>query len=139
MLISAVPASVAHPQNLLEYYVNDSNTKLIITTPEYQDLVFRVSKNTNTTMHILDDKLKQSAQQKTSEKQSDMEGGLSYDFYNKSNAMILYTSGTTGKPKGHYLKKCIEPINKFYFRCFTYTQEYYFTNNNINRCLEMDF
>lgn len=89
-----------HPLNILEYYANDSGAKLLITTPEYKDLMQRVAKVSNSMLYVLDDKLCQSAMQKVAEKQGDMEGGLSYDFYNKNNAMILYTSGTTGQPKG---------------------------------------
>ncbi|KRT78177.1 AMP-binding protein, partial [Oryctes borbonicus] len=96
----AVPLSPRHPQNLLEYYANDSNAKLIVASTEYTDLIHRVSKNCKTKLLILDDKLRQNASQMNPVKMSDMEGGLSPDFYNKSNAMILYTSGTTGQPKG---------------------------------------
>ncbi|GJQ78655.1 hypothetical protein Trydic_g11758 [Trypoxylus dichotomus] len=97
---TAVPLSPLHPQNLVEYYVNDSNAKLIVVTTEYVDLGHRVSKNCKTKLLILDEKLRQNASQMNPCKKSDMEGGLPPDFYNKSNAMILYTSGTTGQPKG---------------------------------------
>lgn len=87
---------------MLEYYCNDSNAKLLITTPEYAEAMHRVAKNLNKPLFILDDKLRQNSMQKQPTRKSDMEGGLSFDFYNKNNALILYTSGTTGNPKGIY-------------------------------------
>lgn len=91
-----------HPQNILEYYVSDTNSKLLITTSKHKELIHNIGKKTNASVYILDDELCKTSMQKVAEKQDDMEGGLSYDFYNKNNAMILYTSGTTGKPKGNY-------------------------------------
>ncbi|XP_017771988.1 PREDICTED: acyl-CoA synthetase family member 3, mitochondrial [Nicrophorus vespilloides] len=96
----AVPLSSLHPQNLLEYYCNDSNAKLLVTIPEYAELMNRVAKNCNKQLLVLDDKLRQNATQKVPSRQCDMDAGLSKDFYNRSNSMILYTSGTTGNPKG---------------------------------------
>lgn len=59
----------------------------------------RVAKNTNTKLHVLDDKLKLTTAEKAVEK-SDLEAPLSLSYYSTSNALILYTSGTTGNPKG---------------------------------------
>lgn len=85
---------------MIEYYCNNSNAKLLVTTPEYADVMHRVSKNLNKPLFILDDRIRQNCMQKQSTRKTDMEAGLSFDFYNKSNALILYTSGTTGNPKG---------------------------------------
>lgn len=92
-----------HPQSLLLYYCNDSKAKLLITTSKYADLMHRVVKNTNTKLYLLDDKLLSSALEKHPKTERDFEAGLDADFYNRSDAMILYTSGTTGNPKGMFL------------------------------------
>ncbi|KAJ8941724.1 hypothetical protein NQ318_023320 [Aromia moschata] len=96
----AVPLSPLHPKNVLLYYANDTNSKLLITTPRYADLMQRVSRNTHSQLHVLDDKLKLNCTQKFAENQSELEGGQTLEFYDSSDALILYTSGTTGSPKG---------------------------------------
>lgn len=103
--VAAVPLSVLHPQNLLEYYCNDSNAKLLVCTPEYKEVMYRVARNCNKELLVLDDKMRHNATTMNPTKKVDTEAGLSKDFYNRSNAMILYTSGTTGNPKGKYVFK----------------------------------
>lgn len=66
----------------------------------------RVSKVTHARLHVLDDKIKLNSVEKKATSQSDMEGGLPLEFYDTSNAIILYTSGTTGSPKGNKFKFC---------------------------------
>lgn len=96
----AVPMNSVHPQNMLEYYAKDCDSKLLVTTREHADLMQKVAKSCDKPLYVLDEKLQENALQKGAGKQSDLEGGQSPDFYNKKNAMILYTSGTTGNPKG---------------------------------------
>lgn len=99
-LFSAVPLSNKHPHSLLLYYCNDTNSKLLITTSKYADLTHRVVKNTDTKLYILDDKIKHSATEHSPKTDHDLRVGLPPEYYNRANAMILYTSGTTGNPKG---------------------------------------
>lgn len=98
--LAAVPLSPLHPKNILLYYANDTNSKLLITTPKYAELMQKVSKNIHSPVYVLDNKLKLNCAQKHAESRSDLEGGQPSEFYDKNNAMILYTSGTTGSPKG---------------------------------------
>ncbi|XP_030750649.1 malonate--CoA ligase ACSF3, mitochondrial-like isoform X2 [Sitophilus oryzae] len=98
--VAAVPVSPLHPKSLLMYYANDSNSKLIITVPEYADLMSRVANNASTKLQVLDDRLKLNCTLMLANKPDDLEGGRPDTFYNKSNALILYTSGTTANPKG---------------------------------------
>lgn len=58
LYILALPVSPLHPKSLLMYYANDSKSKLLITTPEYADLMSRVATNASTKLHVLDDRLK---------------------------------------------------------------------------------
>ncbi|XP_060530056.1 malonate--CoA ligase ACSF3, mitochondrial-like [Cylas formicarius] len=97
----AIPVSPLHPAGLLMYYANDSSSKLLITVPEFADVMSRVTRNSRSHLHVLDDRLKLNCTMMEASRTSDLEqGGKEDAFYNKSDAMILYTSGTTANPKG---------------------------------------
>ncbi|XP_066157417.1 malonate--CoA ligase ACSF3, mitochondrial [Euwallacea fornicatus] len=96
----AVPVSHLHPKSLLQYYASDSSSKLFVTVPKYSDLMQQVAKNSSTRLYVLDDRLKLNCTLMQGSQPADLEGGKDDSFYAKSDAMILYTSGTTANPKG---------------------------------------
>lgn len=103
-----------HPNELLEYFLTDSQTDLIITTPSCESKVKTlaeklgkpvitvehsqyIDKELDKSISILDKKYENVLE--TNDKLV-FEGIPDGDFYENSPAMILYTSGTTSKPKG---------------------------------------
>lgn len=91
----AVPLSPSHPTKMLEYFIEDSDATLLVTTQEYSGKIqsfieqkgllhLEVSADGGAEMSI-----EEGLHLTTTEREVDDKG-----------AMLFYTSGTTGKPKG---------------------------------------
>lgn len=109
----AVPLSPRHPENLLDYFVQDSEASILITIPEYEKLLTPLADKHKRPLIVVDHcfipladpntssvdpKIGNISQTNTNE--LILENTLDNKFYSNSNALILYTSGSTGKPKG---------------------------------------
>ena len=96
-----IPSSVMFREHEVEYRINDSSAKAVITTPKYAKEVHAIKKNCKTLQHIIivgeagtgelsfDDLMKDASVH------LDIEKTKSTDI-----AFFCYTSGTTGNPKG---------------------------------------
>jgi acetyl-CoA synthetase len=96
-----IPSSVMFREHEIEYRINDSSAKAVITTPKFVKEVHAIKKNCKTLEHIIiigdtqPGELSYDQLMKGSSIHLDIESTKSTDI-----AFICYTSGTTGNPKG---------------------------------------
>ncbi|MCB2190473.1 MAG: acyl-CoA synthetase [Deltaproteobacteria bacterium] len=83
----AVPLSELHPQQEMEYVVRDSQAAHLVTHPDFQDRMQSLADASQLPLSTKDQLL-------------EIEKGALPTVDLARRAMIFYTSGTTGKPKG---------------------------------------
>lgn len=96
----ALPLSASHPVELLEFYIQDSETNLIITTPQFEEKLKPLADKLKKPLHIIDQSNLIDAEATNLDEEQLLASLPAGSFYKKSPAMYLYTSGTTSKPKG---------------------------------------
>jgi len=96
-----IPSSVMFREHEIEYRINDSSAKAVITTPKFVKEVHAIKNNCKTLEHIIvvgdasPDELSYDALMKEASHHLELEQTKSTDI-----AFFCYTSGTTGNPKG---------------------------------------
>lgn len=88
----AIPLSPLHPSEVLEYFITDSKSNLIVSTPAFENKLRPLAEKVNKRLLIID-------QQDLFTQADDLEMKLPKTD-SKFSALMLYTSGTTNKPKG---------------------------------------
>jgi len=87
----AVPLCQAHPAATLKYYIEDSGAEAVVVTQDLADKLKVVVEELGIKMILLE---------KVEEEEKGDEAINHVSFLESSPAMFLYTSGTTGPPKG---------------------------------------
>jgi len=87
----AVPLCTAHPEHELLYSVTESEASIILAHPKFEAVMSNVAKTVNVDLQVYGDD-DMDVQEKSIPELFDMEITRA--------ALIIFTSGTTGKPKG---------------------------------------
>lgn len=95
---------------MLEYFLNDSDTKVILTTAQFEDIVRPLAEKRENKYLLLEDHVtlnfkplgKTSFEENEKVEMLNIDNNINDEQYFDSNAMIIYTSGSTGPPKGNY-------------------------------------
>ncbi|KAL1115049.1 hypothetical protein AAG570_007080 [Ranatra chinensis] len=102
----AVPVNPQYP-GYMEYYATDCDADLILTVPEHEAVVKDVAVKVGSKVHVITDADRKEALKPDdtcstdeSQKVSVEDVGHANSFYATSNALIIYTPGTSGSPKG---------------------------------------
>uniref|UniRef100_A0A2S2NNQ0 Acyl-CoA synthetase family member 3 n=1 Tax=Schizaphis graminum TaxID=13262 RepID=A0A2S2NNQ0_SCHGA len=103
-----VPLSPLHPAAMLEYFINDSDAKVILTTAQFENIVRPLAEKFNQKYLLLEDHItldfkplgKTSFEENNKVEMLTIDNNITDEQFFDSNAMIIYTSGSTGSPKG---------------------------------------
>ncbi|XP_050434360.1 malonate--CoA ligase ACSF3, mitochondrial isoform X2 [Adelges cooleyi] len=103
-----VPLSPSHPASMLEYFLNDSDAQVIVTTSEFESTIQPLTEKLQQKYLIFEDHIslnykplgKTSFENGDEVKLLECQNDVSDEQFFNSNAMIIYTSGSTGPPKG---------------------------------------
>ncbi|WP_186648867.1 non-ribosomal peptide synthetase [Fluviispira vulneris] len=88
-----VPMDPEYPMDRIEYILEDTGTKLLLTNESQKELFFKESLQ-KVNIEFIDSKNLEYTLQKQNQ------GNLTTKIENHHLAYVIYTSGTTGKPKG---------------------------------------
>ncbi|GFY59040.1 malonate--CoA ligase ACSF3, mitochondrial [Trichonephila inaurata madagascariensis] len=96
----AVPLCSSHPESMLEYYITDSQSKLLISTEKYLEPIKNIASKSNLPFFFIDHDILSSPSTISQHQLLESDFFSSNSCLENERALIIYTSGTTGRPKG---------------------------------------
>ncbi|GFR01242.1 malonate--CoA ligase ACSF3, mitochondrial [Trichonephila clavata] len=96
----AVPLCSSHPESMLEYYITDSQSKLLISTEKYLEPIKNIASRSNLPFFLIDHGILSSPSTISQHQLLESDLFSSNSCSENERALIIYTSGTTGRPKG---------------------------------------
>lgn len=105
----AVPLCKSHPVRELKYFTEDSGAELVVCSDQYRDMLQPMSQDLGVSFKMItmddysgdyDDDFTHWETDSGKQLRHNLEGLLMNESFRDRNAQIVYTSGTTGRPKG---------------------------------------
>ena len=93
-----MPLCKTHPQEELEYTLKDSGASVLITSAEYREKGHQLVRVVPQLKHLTAEEGVVLAGE--DRRGSEMGGAISSEEWEELGGMLVYTSGTTGRPKG---------------------------------------